>query len=119
MEINQLRIVETILFVIIVASSLTGVNTYARPVQGLDEIRIDGSGSPGSPGNRGKRGGPPQEAVESCSSLGESESCAFTSPRGDEITGTCEYVPGDIFACVPEGGPPGGRVPPDDAPPGE
>lgn len=50
MGINQFHIVKTMLFVIMVATSLTGVNTYARSVQGSDEIRIDGSGSPGSPG---------------------------------------------------------------------
>jgi hypothetical protein len=104
---------------ILVASTLTGVNTHARSFQEYDGIRIAERGGPDSPGNRGQRGGPPPEAVEACAGAAVSGTCAFTSPLGDKINGTCEYVPGDIFACVPDGGPPGGSRSPGDAPPPE
>ena len=58
---------------------------------------------------RGKRRGPPPEAIDVCEGLSEGDGCAFESPRGDNIEGTCEMTRSDIIACVPEGGPPHGN----------
>lgn len=57
----------------------------------------------------GKHRGPPPEAIDVCEGLSEGDGCAFVSPRGDNIEGTCEMTRSDIIACVPEGGPPHGR----------
>ena len=58
---------------------------------------------------RGKHRGPPPEAIDICEGLSEGDGCAFVSPRGDNIEGTCEMTRSDIIACVPEGGPLHGR----------
>jgi hypothetical protein len=50
--------------------------------------------------------GPPAEAVNACAGSGEGSSCAFTSPRGDAISGTCGPTQNGATACIPEGGPP-------------
>lgn len=68
-------------------------------------------GMPGEGGPGGPPGGPggqlPAEAIEACSGLSEGSSCTASSPMGD-MTGTCVTVE-DQLACMPEGGPPGGR----------
>jgi hypothetical protein len=77
-----------------------------------------GGGRPQGPppeqgSEQGRPQGPPPEAVEACEGLSEGDSCEFTSPRGDTISGTCQTIE-ELLACVPEGGPHGGP-PPDDS----
>ncbi len=67
-------------------------------------------------GGKGGHRGPPPEAIEACSGQAENDSCSFTSPRGDEITGSCIIPPHNEaeLICAPEGGPPphgGGQRP--------
>jgi len=58
-------------------------------------------------GNDGMRRGPPAEAVAACNGGGDGSACAFTSPRGDQISGTCRAPPGmQGLVCVPVGGRP-------------
>jgi len=109
---NANAIGKTIIFVMLAALFLSGVNASAQ--SSLDYN--DSSPGNDSHGPRGKHMGPPPEAVESCDGLGVSEACSFTSRRGNEITGTCEYLPDDQFACIPEGGPPVAGRTPGDAP---
>ncbi|WP_458700137.1 hypothetical protein ACKGJI_09935 [Sulfurospirillum sp. 1307] len=49
---------------------------------------------------------PPKEAIEVCKNLDEGSACHMTTPRGDELEGTCMYTPDDkYFVCMPEDGP--------------
>ena len=106
-----------ILFVLLLASSLfISAGTYA---QSSNEYQGADNSGQNPPGRHSRHPGPPTEAIQACDGAGESEACSFTSPRGDEITGTCEYLPDDQFACAPEGGPPGARRSQADAPPPE
>jgi hypothetical protein len=52
---------------------------------------------------RGHRRGPPPEALEACAAAEEDAACGFTSPRGDEVAGTC-LEKREQLVCVPEGG---------------
>jgi hypothetical protein len=56
--------------------------------------------------------GPPPEALAACKSATSGQQCSFTSPHGDQISGTCnsreESKP---LACRPSH-PPGGAQPP-------
>ena len=58
---------------------------------------------------QGQRRGPPQVALNACTTASSGDSCSFTGRRDETIAGTCEAVHGDQLACVPEGGPPGMR----------
>lgn len=54
--------------------------------------------------------GPPREAIRACSGRSQGQSCSFTSPRGDQIDGTCRAPEGRELACAParpHGPPPG------------
>lgn len=75
----------------------------------------DGDGYPG----KGNHRGPPPEAIDVCEGLSEGDGCAFVSPKGDNVGGTCEMTRSDIIACVPEGGPPDGKGKPGGPPPDE
>ena len=59
-------------------------------------------------GNR--RQGPPPEAYTACEDKSEGDAAEFVSPRGDTVTGTCEYE-GDRLVLRPDNPPPrgGGR----------
>lgn len=64
---------------------------------------------------RGHRS-PPEEAVNACAGLAMQDSCSFLTPRGHEIAGSCQFLPDEIAACVPNehrrefrGAPHGGR----------
>jgi hypothetical protein len=51
--------------------------------------------------------GPPPEALQACAGLAEGASCSFTTPSGDELTGTCRSAPdGSSVACAPSQPPP-------------
>ena len=59
--------------------------------------------------------GPPPAAITACEGLTENARCQFQTPRGGH-SGQCRTVPGNVFACVPEGvappaGPPPARAP--------
>jgi len=95
------------------------IYNYARCVTGgvSDEAVTGGdtdSNVGGLPGNAGDQGGqpgqgqdgPPQAAIEACNGLSQGASCSVGPHNG-----TCEYIQ-DQFACVPEGGGPGGQGPP-------
>lgn len=59
--------------------------------------------------DRGERRGPPQVAIDACSSSSAGGACSFIGRRDDTITGACESIHGDQLVCVPEGGPPSMR----------
>lgn len=48
-------------------------------------------------------GPPPREAIEACASHASGASCAFTSPRGEALRGTCYAPEGRPLACLPAG----------------
>lgn len=55
---------------------------------------------------RRDRRGPPQEAVEACSTLVQGDPCSFEGRRGNAVEGSCEAPEDKPLACRPEGGPP-------------
>jgi hypothetical protein len=55
--------------------------------------------------NRGHRG-PPEAALEVCSSSVQGDPCSFEGRRGDSLSGNCEAHDDEALACRPEGGPP-------------
>lgn len=75
------------------------------------------AGPPQSPGGQsgGQPGGsppnrrtPPPEALAACNAATQGDACTFNAPHGT-ISGTCRSVQSQQLACVPTGGPPGGR----------
>lgn len=44
---------------------------------------------------------PPQEAIDACNNKSIGNQCSFTSPHGDQISGTCQIPPNNQLACVP------------------
>lgn len=70
---------------------------------------------PGGGGGKGGRPpqGPPQEAIAACEGKSEGDSCEFTGPRDDTISGICRSIE-EQLTCAPEGGP-RGRHPNDDS----
>jgi hypothetical protein len=60
--------------------------------------------------------GPPPEALQACKSATSGQQCSFTSPHGDQISGTCSSrEEGKPLACRPAhppGGGPSGAQPP-------
>ncbi len=50
--------------------------------------------------------GPPEAALEACSSSVQGDPCSFEGRRGDTMEGTCEGSDDKPLACRPEGGPP-------------
>jgi uncharacterized protein YraI len=62
----------------------------------------------GGPGGQPRGGGAlPEEAFSACSGLAENDSCELDSPMGT-LSGTCTTIQ-EQLACMPAGGPPGGR----------
>ena len=55
--------------------------------------------------HRGHRG-PPEAALEACSSSVQGDPCSFEGRRGDSLDGNCEAHDDEALACRPEGGPP-------------
>ena len=56
--------------------------------------------------------GPPPEALAACKSATSGQECSFTSPHGDQISGTCtSREEGKPLACRPSH-PPGADQPP-------
>jgi hypothetical protein len=56
---------------------------------------------------QGNSKSPPPEAVEACNQSSEGDSCAFKTPRGEEITGICRKIQASSI-CVPDNHKPGG-----------
>lgn len=60
--------------------------------------------------------GPPPEALAACKSATSGQQCSFTSPHGDQISGTCTArEDGKPLACRPShppGAEPSGAQPP-------
>jgi hypothetical protein len=60
--------------------------------------------------------GPPPEALAACKSATSGQQCSFTSPHGDQISGTCtSREEGKPLACRPShppGADPSGAQPP-------
>jgi hypothetical protein len=57
-----------------------------------------------------KNQGPPPEAYTACEGKSEGDTAEFTSPRGDTVTGTCEYDrDGDRLVLRPDNPPEGGQ----------
>ena len=50
--------------------------------------------------------GPPEAALEACSSSVQGDPCSFEGRRGDALEGTCDAPDDKPLACRPEGGPP-------------
>ncbi|MGE4297356.1 MAG: hypothetical protein AB7E47_04940 [Desulfovibrionaceae bacterium] len=51
-------------------------------------------------GGRGGPGGPPPEAATACSGKSSGDTCSFTTPRGDAVSGTCTDFNGAL-SCRP------------------
>lgn len=49
--------------------------------------------------------GPPPEALDACKDKKANDSCQFSSPRGDGVTGTCWAPQGKPLACKPANAP--------------
>jgi hypothetical protein len=63
-----------------------------------------GQQSPGDQSDQQPRHhhGPPPEALEACKSASSGQQCSFTSPRGDQVSGTClSREEGKPLACRP------------------
>ena len=76
--------------------------TFAQPPQGQQ--------SPADQPDQQPRHhhGPPPEALAACKSASSGQQCSFTSPRGDQVSGTClSREEGKPLACRPSH-PPGG-----------
>jgi len=93
---------------LLVFSIIIGFGTQGFAADQYEDIVV-AQNDGGEHHGKGKRRGPPPEAIDVCEGLSEGDGCAFVSPRGDNIEGTCEITRSDIIACVPEGGPPHGR----------
>ena len=67
-------------------------------------VRVQARGGEGPPNRGGPPGQrrPPPEAINACAGLAVGSLCRFTSPRGDQISGSCRSLAG-ATACVPEG----------------
>jgi hypothetical protein len=52
---------------------------------------------------RNGRRGPPQVAIDACSSAAEGDSCSFTGRDDEQLSGTCFAPPERGLACKPEG----------------
>jgi hypothetical protein len=70
-------------------------------------LRLDSQSGPAGDrppmGPQGK-GGPPQppsEAIQACNGRNVQAPCGFTSPRGDEIRGSCGEPVQGVVACMP------------------
>jgi len=59
---------------------------------------------------RGEHRGPPEVALEACSSSVPGDSCSFEGRHGETLNGTCEAPTDKPLACRPEGGPPEDRL---------
>ena len=55
---------------------------------------------------RGEHRGPPEAALEACSTSVQGDPCSFEGRRDDTLEGTCEAPDDKPLACRPEGGPP-------------
>ncbi len=56
---------------------------------------------------------PPPEAIAACDGADVGDPCSFDTPRGDELSGTCQVAgPDELLVCVPAGHRP--PPPPDD-----
>lgn len=50
------------------------------------------------------RQGPPQEALDACSTSSEGDACSFTTQNGNTVDGSCITPPNlDTLACAPQG----------------
>ncbi len=107
--------VKRLLSGLIVLSFIIGFGTEGFAADQYEYIMVAQSDGDEHP-RRGKRRGPPPEAIDVCEGLSDGDGCAFVSPRGDNIEGTCEMTRSDIIACVPEGGPPHGKGSPGNPP---
>jgi len=93
---------------LIVFTILIGFSTQGFAADQYGDIIVAQNDDTERPGKR-KRRGPPPEAIDVCEGLAEGDGCAFVSPHGDNIEGSCEMTRSDVVACVPEGGPPHGN----------
>jgi hypothetical protein len=78
--------------------------TFAQPPQGQQ--------SPADQPDQQPRHhhGPPPEALAACKSASSGQQCSFTSPRGDQVSGTClSHEEGKPLACRPSHPPGAGQ----------
>ncbi len=58
----------------------------------------------GTQPQQGTRQGPPQEAVDACTSSAQGDACSFTLQNGNTIDGSCITPPNqNVLACAPQG----------------
>ena len=105
----------------------SGDNTVMGLIFGHNGIsRLEGGGGPGGNGpqdgtipsalgtgsnpnqgtqpQQGTRQGPPQEALDACTSSAQGNACSFTLPNGNAINGSCVTPPNSSqLACAPQG----------------
>jgi hypothetical protein len=86
------------------ALSCAAAAALAQPPQGQQ--------SPGDQPDQQPRHhhGPPPEALDACKSASSGQQCSFTSPRGDQVSGTClSREEGKPLACRPSHPPGAGQ----------
>jgi len=106
--VNRVAI-RTLLFA---ALSCSAGAALAQPPQDQPPSDQPPSDQPPSDQQGRRHHGPPPEALAACKSATSGQECSFTSPHGDQISGTCtSREEGKPLACRPSH-PPGADQPP-------
>lgn len=102
---SAVAIAAVLLSAVACAADAGGPPSYARGQSGQGpQGPSAGEQAPGGQG-AGPRRGPPREAVAACSGKDRDAQCAFTTPRGDKLEGSCRQTPEGAVACVPRNRP--------------
>lgn len=88
-------------------NGISRLESNGGPQNGGTPPSAPGAGSnpdQGTPPQQGTRQGPPQEALDACTSSTQGAACSFSLPNGNTIDGTCITPPGlNTLACAPQG----------------
>jgi hypothetical protein len=104
----------TIRTILLAALSCAAGAAIAQPPQGQQSP----ADQPPSDQQQHRHHGPPPEALEACKSATSGQQCSFTSPHGDQISGTClSREEGKPLACRPSHPPGAGGEQPGAQPP--
>jgi hypothetical protein len=69
----------------------------------LTSLFVNSGYAENTQGQRNGQRGPPQVALDACSSLSEGAACSFTGRNSEELSGTC-FAPSETeLTCKPEG----------------
>lgn len=76
------------------------VSVYAQspPQQGTDQPPHGSSDQ-----SKGEPDGPPKEMVDACNKKTDGDSCSFTTPKNNQLQGTCRKMPSETeLLCFPK-----------------